>query len=69
MMDATLISHLKLSPDCARQKIKGLIDACKQSGGDYLSLWHNSNLAGTSERNLWIEVFRQSLEYAVSQED
>ncbi|MDR1526636.1 MAG: hypothetical protein LBS46_03065, partial [Dysgonamonadaceae bacterium] len=49
MMDSTLIFHLKLAPEVALEKIKSLIDACKLSGGDYLSLWHNSNLAGSDE--------------------
>jgi hypothetical protein len=69
MMDATLINHLKLSPEAALQKIKGLIDACKQSGGDYLSLWHNSNLAYTPEKNPWISVFLESNKYAISLEN
>ena len=69
MMDSTFIFHQKLSPEEALQKMKQLIDACKQSGGDYLSLWHNSNLAGTPEKNPWINVFIQSFDYAVSLEN
>jgi hypothetical protein len=69
MMDSTLIFHLKLSPEAALKKIKALIDACRQSGGDYVSLWHNSNLAGRPEENPWIEVFMESRRYAISQEN
>jgi hypothetical protein len=69
MMDSTFIFHLKFSPDKALQKMKQLADACKQSGGDYLSLWHNSNLAGTPQENPWIRVFVQSSDYAVSLEN
>jgi len=69
MMDSTLIFHLKLSPETAWKKIKSLIDACKQSGGDYLSLWHNSNLAGSPEKNPWIQVFIESHRYAISMEN
>ena len=69
MMDSTFIFHQKLSPEEALQKMKQLVDACKQSGGDYLSLWHNSNLAGTPEENPWINVFIQSFNYAVSIEN
>jgi hypothetical protein len=69
MMDSTLIFHLKLSPEAALKKIKSLIDACRQSGGDYLSLWHNSNLAGSSEENPWIRVFIESHRYAISMEN
>ncbi|MDR2682443.1 MAG: hypothetical protein LBB64_01060 [Dysgonamonadaceae bacterium] len=64
MMDSTLIIHWKLSPEAALEKIKALIDACKQSGGDYLSLWHNSNLAGSEEGNPWIRVWLESRRYA-----
>jgi hypothetical protein len=69
MMDSTLIFHLKLSPEAALQKMKNLIHACKQSGGDYLSLWHNSNLAYTPEENPWINVFIESYQYAISMEN
>jgi hypothetical protein len=69
LMDSTFIFHQKLKPEEALQKIKRLIDACKQSGGDYVSLWHNSNLAGTEKENPWINVFIRSQEYAISLEN
>ena len=69
MMDSTLIFHSGLSPEAALEKIKSLIEACKQLGGDYLSLWHNSNLAGSSEKNPWIRVFIESHRYAISMEN
>jgi hypothetical protein len=69
MMDTTLIHHLKFSPKAALQKIKELIDACKQSGGDFLSLWHNSNLACIPEENPWINVYLQSYKYAIALEE
>jgi len=64
MMDTTLIAHQKLLPEDALGKIKSLIDECYQSGGDYVSLWHNSNLAGNSTDNPWIDVFIESFKYA-----
>ncbi|GHV59348.1 hypothetical protein FACS1894182_13330 [Bacteroidia bacterium] len=69
MMDSTLIFHQRLSPEAALQKIKSLIDTCKQSGGDYLSLWHNSNLAHTPEENPWVKVFIETYQYAISMEN
>jgi hypothetical protein len=63
MMDSSLIFHLKLTPEAALKKIYSLIDACRQSGGDYISLWHNSNLAGGPESNPWVRVFLDSLRY------
>lgn len=64
MMDTTLISHLKLSPKAGLAKIKSLIDECYQSGGDYVSLWHNSNLIGDEKSNPWVNVFIESFQYA-----
>ena len=69
VMDACLITHLGLSPDEALEKIKRLIDECKQSGGDFVSLWHNSNLTGTSKNNPWINVFIEMFRYANSLEN
>lgn len=69
MMDSTLIVHKQLTPEQGLDTIKRLIDECKRSGGDYLSLWHNSNLADTPHPNPWIAVFRQSYEYAIHLED
>ena len=64
LMDTTLIRHWGLSPESALVKIKSLIDECFQSGGDYVSLWHNSNLAGKQKGNPWIDVFTDSSRYA-----
>lgn len=68
MMDSTLIVHLGFSPAYALMKIKQLADECKKSGGDYLCLWHNSNLAGRKNK-LWNDVFIASFNYAVSLEN
>ena len=68
VMDACLITHLGLRPEKAIEKIKRLIDECKQSSGDFVSLWHNSNLTGNSDNNPWINVFVEMLSYAISME-
>jgi hypothetical protein len=69
VMDSTFIFHRHTSPEDALQKMKDLIDACKKSGGDYVSIWHNSNLAGTEKENPWRNVFIHSFEYALSLEN
>ena len=69
VMDACLITHLGLSPEEGLEKIKRLIDECKQSGGDFVSLWHNSNLTGDSNNNPWINVFIETFRYAISLEN
>ncbi|MDR0733033.1 MAG: hypothetical protein LBF08_03085 [Dysgonamonadaceae bacterium] len=68
MMDSTLIIHLGFSPEAALSKIKRLADECKQSGGDYLCLWHNSNLAGRGNER-WREVFADAFAYGGLLED
>lgn len=68
IMDSTLIRHLGCSPGFALLKLKQLADECKKSGGDYLWLWHNSNLAGEKNK-LWKDVFIASFNYAVSLEN
>ncbi|MCL1936966.1 MAG: hypothetical protein FWF52_01045 [Candidatus Azobacteroides sp.] len=67
-MDSTFIFHLQSSPEEALQKLKRLADACKQSGGDYLTIWHNSNLAFEGTENPWTTVFIRSTRYAVELE-
>ena len=67
MMDSCLITHLKLNPEEALELIKRLINECKQSGGDFVSLWHNSNLTD-SKNNPWGKVFIEMFRYAISLE-
>jgi len=67
-MDSTFIVHLQSSPEEALQKLKRLADACKQSGGDYLTIWHNSNLADEGTENPWWNVFIHSTRYALELE-
>ena len=69
VMDACLITHLGLRPEEALERIKRLADECKQSGGDFVSLWHNSNLAGDRNNNPWINVFIEAFHYAISLEN
>ena len=69
VMDSCLITHLGLRPEEALVKIKRLIDECKQSGGDFVSLWHNSNLTGNSNNNPWTNVFIKTFRYAISTEN
>ena len=68
VMDTCLKTHLGLSPEKALEKMKQLIDECKQSGGNFVSLWHNSNLTGDCNNNTWINVFTEMFRYANSME-
>lgn len=69
VMDTALITHLKLTPDEAFEKIKRLVNECKQSGGDFLSLWHNSNLSLNVDDNPWLEMYLNAFHYANSIEN
>jgi hypothetical protein len=69
VMDASLISYLKLGPNKALDKIRSLADTCKQVGGDFIMLWHNSNLMGSQQDNPWIDVFNKGFRYAISLEN
>jgi len=69
VMDSCLITHLNLSPEKALEKIKLLIDECEKSGGDFVSLWHNSNLNGDNTNNPWINIFIEMFKYANSIEN
>jgi hypothetical protein len=67
VMDATFIHYQGFTQRLALRKIKSLIRACHQFGGDYLSLWHNSNLALSPHRdNLWLPVYIETRRYAQS---
>ena len=68
-MDSTFVFHQKQSPEEVEKKIRKLIDECKKSGGDYLSLWHNSNLSGNENENLWINTWFRTFMYAKSTEN
>ncbi|GBU07835.1 hypothetical protein AwDysgo_11660 [Bacteroidales bacterium] len=61
VMDACLITHLGLSPEDALKKTHALLDTCKKTGGDFIMIWHNSNLAAyeikSGKANPWIDVF------------
>ncbi len=69
VMDSCLIIHLGLAPEEALVKLKKLSVECKLSGGDFLMLWHNSNLSGKPEQNPWIKIFIESYQYALSLEN
>ena len=68
-MDSTFVFHQKLSLEEVEKKIRMLVDECKKSGGDYLSLWHNSNLSGHENENLWINSWFRAFMYAKSTEN
>jgi hypothetical protein len=58
-MDATLVGYRKLSPEAAAASLATLRGECQKYGGDFMLLWHNSNLSGE-----WLpyrDVYRDAL--------
>jgi hypothetical protein len=59
LMDVTLRDYLKLTPEGAMKVADNLIAETRAAGGQFISIWHNSNL---TERDGW-EGWREVLEY------
>jgi hypothetical protein len=61
IMDVTLKDYLKLSPSDAKSKVGELLSELRNTGGSFVSIWHNSSL---TERNGW-EGWREVFEFTV----
>jgi hypothetical protein len=67
VMDATLMSYLRMQPEEALECIRALMMECKYCGGDFTMLWHPSSLAG-GDGERWREVFAACFRDGVSLE-
>lgn len=64
-MDVTLRDYLRLSPAQAVEAVQPLVDACRQTGGTFSLLWHNSSLAALDGwGEAWREAYAQMLRMA-----
>jgi hypothetical protein len=66
VMDATLIKYMELDYSNALDEIKRIADIVKEHNGIFISLWHNSSLAG---KGIWKNknnLFKEMLEYVKS---
>ncbi len=63
VMDVTLKQYLNLSPEEVIQKITPIINVCKEVGGTFTTLWHNSSLSDETEWRGWRKVYEQILTY------
>ena len=59
VMDVSLKNYLQLSPGEALPAVLPLIRRCRQVGGTFITLWHNSSLADEGEWAGWRETYRQ----------
>lgn len=61
VMDVTLKNYLKLNPDEARELIQEIILVCKEVGGCFSAIWHNSSLSTLDGWDKWISVYEDTL--------
>jgi hypothetical protein len=61
VMDATLRDYRHLDPQTGRRQVEMLARRCKQVGGTFTLLWHNSSLQ--REHSLWTEAYSQVLSF------
>ena len=61
VMDSTLNSYLRLSPQQAKETIDLLRNEVRAVGGEFTSLWHNETVA---ERGVW-KGWRQVWQYCL----
>lgn len=64
-MEATLKYYKKVPPAQAMEHLGPVIDAVKQVGGTYMSLWHNDSLSDTKHWKGWKSVYEQMIRYAL----
>jgi len=61
VMDVSLRVYLQLSPEQATKKINQLIKECKEVGGCFVSLWHNSSFSEPDGWDGWEAVYSNLL--------
>lgn len=62
IMDGTLNTYMKLSPDKAIEKIKEMTAIIKSVNGTFVTLWHNSSLTKIHHWGNWRKVY-EKLQY------
>ncbi|MBB3186386.1 polysaccharide deacetylase family protein [Microbacter margulisiae] len=63
-MDGTFNDYMQLSRKESEREIIKLIDEVKAVNGEFVSLWHNSSLAGKGHWRGWKAIYYNTLEYA-----
>ncbi|MCI5082246.1 MAG: polysaccharide deacetylase family protein [Saprospiraceae bacterium] len=66
LMDVSLRTYLRLSPNEAQAQIDQLIHITRAVGGTFISLWHNSSFAPLEGWKGWTEVYEYLLERAAT---
>lgn len=68
VMDTTLITHQGLSPEEGWALMTRLVDDCRSFGGDFVGLWHNSNLTQAPDQDAWRKLCLAVADYATRNE-
>ena len=64
VMDGTLNNYLKLSPEQAVEKVKGIIQEVKNVKGEFITIWHNETLSDWREWKGWRDVYEKIIKLA-----
>ena len=62
IMDRTLLSYMKLSPDEAIKEFEHYTGIIRNVGGEFICLWHNDSLSDRGEWKGWKRVFKKVIE-------
>ncbi len=62
VMDRTLLSYMKLSPDEALKEFEYYTGLIRSIGGEFICLWHNDSLSDRGEWQRWKKVFKNMVE-------
>ncbi len=66
VMDVTLKHYLRLSPEEALRAVRLVIEATREVGGVFSTIWHNSSFSSIDGWQSWGAVYESILQMAVS---
>jgi hypothetical protein len=64
LMDVTLHTYLKMSPEAALQCVLPIIQVTKDAGGELISIWHNNSFCEKGEWKGWKSMYEQFIQEA-----
>jgi hypothetical protein len=62
LMDVTARQYLQLSPEETLEKAKAFAATIQQTGGQFVTLWHNSSLSHFDDWGPWRDIYLQILQ-------
>ena len=60
-MDVTLRRYMALKPEAALGRLRELCLRCRETGGSFITLWHNSSFSEEHGWKGWREVYEEML--------